>query len=69
MVQANDKLRDASEIDETSEANATTRPERQPALRKTLPEHLPRVDNLIPVPPEQTPCPRCRRSGSASATT
>ena len=34
----------------------STRPKRQPALRKPLPEHFPRVDHLIPVPEAQREC-------------
>jgi len=36
-----------------------TRPPKQPALRRPLPANLPRVENKIPVPAEERPCPIC----------
>lgn len=58
MVAANEKLRQTSAIDAKPEP-ATPNPERQPSLRKPLPENLERVANPIPVAPERRPCPRC----------
>ncbi|MGE0230120.1 MAG: IS66 family transposase [Dehalococcoidia bacterium] len=58
MVAANEKLREASEIDTKLEPT-TPKPPPQPSLRKELPDHLERVDNPIPVAPEKRPCPRC----------
>lgn len=62
--QANDELRKASGIDEESrdeelEALKTSKPRRQPRTRKPLPGHLRRVDNVIEVPAEERPCPKC----------
>lgn len=56
---ADDALRSASEIDQPKSEDRTTRPPRQPSLRKPPPAHLPRVDNPIAVPDEQRPCPSC----------
>ena len=36
-----------------------TKPPKQPALRRPIPENLPRVPNPIPVPQEERPCPTC----------
>lgn len=58
MIAANEKLRETSEIDAKPEPT-TPKPAPQPSLRKPLPENLERVDNPIPVAPEQRPCPRC----------
>lgn len=52
-------LRSASEIDQSKNEERTTRPPRQPSLRKPPPAHLPRVDNPISVPDEQRACPTC----------
>ncbi len=54
---ADQKLREASEIDKTK--NETTKPPRQPNRRTRPPAHLPRVDNLIPVPEAERRCPIC----------
>lgn len=55
------KLRDASGIDDEGDLSKlkTARPPRQPPTRTPAPAHLRRVDNLIAVPAEQRPCPRC----------
>jgi transposase len=57
MIEANTKLHDASKVDD--EPEPTTRPKRQPALRKPLPEHFPRVANVIRVPEGERLCPEC----------
>lgn len=59
MTDANEKLRAASGIDEARATEPETKPARQPPLRKPPPEHLPRVDNPIAVPPEKRACPSC----------
>jgi transposase len=64
LDEANEKLRAASSLDdkhdkESDQQPRTHQPKRQPSLRKPIPEHLRRVDNLIRVPQEQRPCPRC----------
>ena len=64
LDEANEKLRAASSFDdkrhEDSEQEPLTRqPKRQPQLRRPIPAHLRRVDNPIPVPDEQRPCPQC----------
>jgi transposase len=59
MVEANAKLLDVSELEREPKAEATTCPKRQPALRKPLPEHFPRVDHPIAVPEAQRKCPKC----------
>lgn len=59
MIEANTKLLDASKVDD--EPEPMTRPKRQPALRKPLPEHFPRVDNVIRVPEQDRACPKCSK--------
>ena len=55
---ANDRLRDASGIDDEEEPQ--TKPVRErPTGRKPAPEHLPRVPNVIAVPADARACPRC----------
>jgi transposase len=62
---ADEKLRTASGIDDEKAddelAALTTRVPRQPPVRRPPPEHLPRVDNPIAVPPAQRACPTCGR--------
>lgn len=64
LDEANAKLRAASRLDDKGHKDSdqeprTEQPKRQPRLRRPLPEHLRRVDNPIPVPKEQRPCPQC----------
>jgi transposase len=64
LDEANAKLRAASSPDKKPDNDSdkeprTEQPKRQPRLRRPIPEHLRRVDNPIPVPKEQRPCPRC----------
>lgn len=57
---ANERLREASGIDDPDDDEPKTRPPRnQPRGRKPPPPHLPRVANPIPVPADERPCPRC----------
>jgi transposase len=62
---ANDTLRTASGIDDkgdkVTDEQRETQPKRPPPVRKPPPPHLRRVDNKIPVPPEQRACPKCGR--------
>jgi transposase len=62
LNEANEKLRAASGLDEKrglDQEPRTRKPKRQPPLRNPIPENLRRVDNLIRVPEDQRPCPRC----------
>ena len=60
LVEANEKLRDASGIDKTGEASgAPPSHKRQPRLRRPVPPGLARVDNLIEVPAAERACPKC----------
>lgn len=60
LDEANQKLRDASGIDENKAQEPKTEPQRkQPTLRRPIPPHLRRVDNPIRVADEDRPCPRC----------
>lgn len=54
-------LRDTSEIDAAAKAAAerTTRPAKQPSLRRPIPPDIRRVDNPLAVPDAERPCPRC----------
>ena len=56
---ADQKLRDASEIDKAKKANETVKPPQQPNRRTPPPDHLPRVNNPIPVPEVERRCPIC----------
>ena len=56
-AQADAALREASGIDQKKEEPA--KPPRTRRERKPLPANLRRVDNVIPVPAEQRPCPKC----------
>ena len=56
--EANEKLRDASGIDDEKEPE--TKPVRErPTGRKPAPAHLPRVPNALVVPTKERACPRC----------
>lgn len=56
--EANEKLRDASGIDDEQEPE--TKPVRErPTGRAPAPKHLPRVPNAIAVPVKERVCPRC----------
>ena len=60
LDEANQKLRDASGIDQNKEQEPKTEPKRkQPPLRRPVPPNLRRVDNPLRVPDEERPCPRC----------
>jgi transposase len=60
LDEANQKLRDASGIDNKKEQEPKTEPRRrQPPLRRPIPPNLRRVDNPIRVADEQRPCPIC----------
>lgn len=57
LQDANEKLREAAKPPEKPEAPPT--PPRQPALQRPIPDHLRRVENIIPVPEAERPCPFC----------
>jgi transposase len=63
LDEANEKLRAASSVEDkhkdSDQEPRTQQPKRQPQLRRPIPAHLRRVDNPIPVPEEQRPCPQC----------
>ena len=50
---------DEAAHDEAVARLTTPAPKKQPPSRKPLPDHLERVENLIRVPDEERPCPRC----------
>ena len=56
---ADQKLREQSEIDRAKKANETIKPRQQPNRRTPPPDHLPRVNNPIPVPEVERRCPIC----------
>ncbi|MFO0737729.1 MAG: IS66 family transposase [Labilithrix sp.] len=58
MVAANERLREASQVD-TKPEPTTAKPASQPSLRKPLPASLERVDNPINIAPGARACPRC----------
>lgn len=57
LKEANEKLKQAAKAPE--KPAAPPRPPKQPALRRPIPDHLRRVENIIPVPADQRPCPFC----------
>ena len=57
-LDANARLRDASQIDEDDEPK-TKAPRERPPTRQPAPAPLPRVSNPISVPLAERPCPRC----------
>jgi transposase len=60
LEEANQKLRDASGIDELAAKATDVKPAKpQPTPRKSPPANLRRVENLIPVPENERPCPQC----------
>jgi len=62
LDEADANLRHASGLDDPDDsdmARRTTRPPPRPRSRAAAPAHLPRVENPIPVPIEERPCPRC----------
>ena len=59
LAAANEKLREASGIDEPTGSERNAARKRQPPLRQPAPAHLPRIDNPIAVPEPDRPCPKC----------
>lgn len=57
LKEANEKLVDAAKPPEKPAAEP--KPPRQPALRRPIPDGLRRVENIIPVPEADRPCPFC----------
>ncbi len=56
---ANERLRDASGIDQARDDEPKTKPPRRPSVRRPAPPDLSRIENPIPVPAADRPCPRC----------
>ena len=70
LANANEKLRDASGIDQRGAGgDETPKGKRQPPLRRPIPPGLRRVDNLIAVPAQQRGCPRCGAERKCIGTT
>jgi transposase len=60
VAEADEKLRAASGIDDDEDDEPRTKePPGQPPVRKAAPSHLRRVENPIPVPTAERPCPCC----------
>jgi transposase len=59
LTAANEKLREASEIDKRSDDKDVAKGKRQPPLRRPIPAGLRRVDNPIEVPADERKCPQC----------
>jgi transposase len=57
LAKADDKL--ATTAKENGKRPEKTKPEKQPAVRRPLPADARRVENIIPVAPEERPCPQC----------
>lgn len=56
LADANEKLKQAAKAPEKL---AAPKPPKQPALRRPIPDHLRRVENIIPVPDAERACPFC----------
>ena len=62
LAEVNEKLREASGIDElAAKAVETKKPKPPPTPRSAPPANLRRVENVIPVPEAELPCPRCKK--------
>ncbi len=60
LREADEELRAASGIDEKgNEEPTTSEPKPPPRVKRSLPANLRRIDNPIPVPEEERPCPKC----------
>lgn len=61
LKSANEKLRDAAGVEKKAndEELKADKPPRQPPVRRELPAGLRRVDNPLPVPAAERPCPTC----------
>jgi transposase len=57
LHEANERLQEAAKRPDKPEA--APKPPKQPALRRPIPDHLRRVENIIPVPEAERPCPFC----------
>jgi transposase len=57
LQEANEKLKELAKAPE--KPAAPPKPPKQPALRRPIPDNLRRVENIIPVPSDQRPCPFC----------
>ena len=60
LKSADDKLREASGIDAMKSGEPmAAEPKRSPRVKKPFPQNLRRIENTIPVPNEERPCPKC----------
>lgn len=59
LAEVDQKLRKSSGLDAPKDEKKKEKKPRAPRVRQPLPEQLRRVENLIPVPAEQRPCPKC----------
>jgi transposase len=59
VAEADEHLRSAAGIDPQRTEGALTEPPKRPSVRRPLPAHLRRVENVIPVPDGERPCPQC----------
>jgi len=57
LAKANEKLQNVTK--ENAGRPKTSKPPKQPPARRPPPPNAPRVDNLIVVPDEERPCPKC----------
>jgi transposase len=57
LQEANEKLQKAAKSPEKPEA--PPKPPKQPSVRRPIPDHLRRVENIIEVPQAERPCPFC----------
>ncbi|WIG94592.1 IS66 family transposase zinc-finger binding domain-containing protein [Myxococcus sp. SDU36] len=59
VAEVDARLRRSSGIDEEPPQKEQARPKRTRPARRPIPTNLRRVENVIPVPAQQRPCPRC----------
>jgi transposase len=59
LADANEKLREASGVDQAAQKESNDARKRQPPLRQPPPAHLPRIDNPLTVPEQDRRCPKC----------
>lgn len=59
LKSADEQLREASGIDAKRDEEPTTREVKRPRAKNPFPNHLRRVENVIPVPEAERRCPKC----------
>lgn len=59
LAKADAELKNAAGVEKWLKRAKAEQPARQPSLRKPAPPELRRVENVIPVPEEERPCPKC----------